>query len=69
MTGVFSLLGFVAQLKAIERDMHELGPAIVARACEMVCAEAKRVIGEGYPEWPELQPSTLARKMLGNAAA
>jgi hypothetical protein len=31
MTGVFSILGFVAQLKAIEHDMHELGPAIVAR--------------------------------------
>ncbi len=64
MTGVFSILGFVAQLKAIEHDMHELGPAIVARACQMVCAEAKRVIGEGYPEWPALQPETLARKMM-----
>jgi hypothetical protein len=29
----------------------------------MVCAEAKRVIGEGYPEWPALSPETLARKM------
>src|ERR1019366_3884946 len=64
MTGVFSILGFVAQLKAIDHDMHELGPAIVAKACEMVCTEAKRVIGEGYPEWPALQPETLARKMM-----
>jgi phage gpG-like protein len=64
MTGVFSLLGFVAHLHAMEKDMEELGPAIVARACQMVCTEAKRVIGEGYPEWPELQPATLARKMM-----
>jgi hypothetical protein len=44
--------------------MHALGPAIVARACEMVCEEAKRVIGEGYPYWPALKPETLARKMM-----
>ena len=64
MPGVFSILGFVAQLKMIEHDMEALGPAIVARACEMVCEEAKRVIGEGYPYWPALKPETLARKMM-----
>jgi hypothetical protein len=64
MTQTFSLLGFVAHLATVERDMHELGPAIVARACEMVCEEAKRVIGEGYEYWPALQPTTLARKMM-----
>jgi phage gpG-like protein len=64
MPGVYTVLGFVAQLKAIETDMHALGPAIVARACEMVCEEAKRVIGEGYPYWPALKPETLARKMM-----
>src|SRR6266550_4713797 len=58
MTQTFSLLGFVAHLATVERDMHELGPAIVARACEMVCEEAKRVIGEGYDYWPALQPAT-----------
>ena len=62
--GVYSVLGFVAKLKAIEHDMNALGPAIVARACEMVCEEAKRVIGEGYDYWPALQPETLARKMM-----
>jgi hypothetical protein len=36
VTQVFSLLGFVAKLKTIEHDMNDLGPAIVARACEMV---------------------------------
>jgi hypothetical protein len=63
-TGVFSILGFVAHLKEIEREMHELGPAIIRKACMMVAAEAKRVLGEGYPEWPELAPSTLAHKMM-----
>ena len=62
MTGVYSILGFVAKLKAIEHDMHDLGPAIVARACQLVAAEAKRVIGEGYADWPALKPETLARK-------
>jgi hypothetical protein len=55
MSGVFSILGFVAKLGAIEHDLHELGPAIVARACELVCAEAKRVIGEDIcrsRRWP-----------------
>jgi hypothetical protein len=37
--GVYTVLGFVAKLKAIEHDMHALGPAIVAR-CVMVCEEA-----------------------------
>ena len=36
MTGVYSVLGFVAKLGAIEADLHVLGPAIVAHACEMV---------------------------------
>jgi hypothetical protein len=64
MSGVFTILGFVAHLKAIEHDMHELGPAIVAKACKMVCDEAKRVIGEGYDDWAPLKPETLARKMM-----
>jgi phage gpG-like protein len=59
-----SILEFVAKTKAIEQDMKGLGPAIVAKACEMVCAEAKRVIGEGYPYWPALKPETLAHKMM-----
>src|SRR5258706_4452580 len=64
MTQTFSLLGFVAHLATVEKDMHELGPSIVARACEMVCEEAKRVIGEGYEFWPPLKPETLKRKMM-----
>ena len=64
MTEIFTLVGFAAKLGAIDRDLHEVGPAIIARACEMVCAEAKRVIGEGYPYWPALKPETLAHKMM-----
>src|SRR5882672_4578991 len=64
MTQTFSLLGFVAHLKAVEHDMNALGPAIVAKACEMVAEEARRVIGVGYDFWPALQPATLARKMM-----
>jgi phage gpG-like protein len=63
MTGVFDLASFAAHLHTVDRDMEELGPAIVAKACAMVCAEAKRVIGEGYADWPALQPETLARKI------
>jgi hypothetical protein len=64
MTGVYSIVGFVAKLKMIEHDMEALGPEIVRKACEMVCEEAKRVIGEGYDYWPALRPETLARKMM-----
>jgi phage gpG-like protein len=64
MTGVMSILEFVAETKSIEHDLKKVEHAIVARACEMVCAEAKRVIGEGYPEWPALAPGTLAHKMM-----
>jgi phage gpG-like protein len=64
MTQTFSLLGFVAHLATVERDMKEAEHAAVARACELICAEAKRVIGEGYDFWPALKPETLARKMM-----
>jgi hypothetical protein len=62
--GIWGLAEFALHLKEIEREMHELGPAIIRKACMMVAAEAKRVLGEGYPEWPELAPSTLAHKMM-----
>jgi phage gpG-like protein len=64
MSDVYSVLGFVAKLRAIERDMETIGPAIIRKACEIVAAEARRVIGEGYEFWPALQPETLARKMM-----
>jgi phage gpG-like protein len=61
-----SPLAFAAHLVVVERNMRALGPAIVIAACKAVAAEAKRVLGEGYPEWPALQPETIARKMRGN---
>jgi phage gpG-like protein len=63
---VFSIHGFVAHLKVVESNMKELGPAIVARACQMVCDEAKRVLGTHDYGWPELQPETIARKIRGD---
>lgn len=66
MTQTFSLIGFVAHLHAMERDLKEVNHAIIVKACQLVAAEARRVLGEGYPEWPALQPETIARKMRGN---
>jgi hypothetical protein len=66
MTGVMSILEFVAQTKAIEHDLHELGPAIVARACELVAKQAKRAIGKTHELWPPLKLETIARKLNGN---
>ena len=61
--GMYSVASFIVKLKTISSEMNALGPAIVARACELVCAEAKRVLGtEGY-DWPALSPATLAHKM------
>jgi phage gpG-like protein len=62
----FSLLGFVAHLHAVDRDIHDVGPAIVARACEMVARAAKRAIGKRHELWPPLKPATIARKLRGN---
>src|SRR5664279_4320822 len=62
----FSLLSFVAHLHTIDRDLHEVGPAIVARACEMVAKQAKSAIGKQHELWAPLQPETIARKLRGN---
>jgi phage gpG-like protein len=62
----FSLLSFVAHLHTIDRDLHEVGPAIVARACEMVAKQAKSAIGKRHELWPALKPETIARKLRGN---
>jgi phage gpG-like protein len=63
MTGIYSVVGFIAKLKVLELEMNALGPAIVAHACELVAAEARRVLGtEGY-DWPALSAATLAHKM------
>lgn len=59
----FSLLGFVSHLHALERDMHALPRMMVEKAAAMVCAEARRVIGEGYDDWAPLAPETVAEKV------
>ena len=59
----FDLLGFVAHLGALERDMHTLGPMILEKAAAMVCAEARRVLGTHDYDWPELKPETIADRV------
>jgi len=56
MSELFTLVGFVAHLHAIDRDMERLGPELFRHACEAVCAEAKRVLGTYDYDWPELTP-------------
>ena len=58
----FSLLSFVAHLHTIDRDLHEVGPAIVARACEMVAKQAKSEIGKTHELWPPLKPESRTEK-------
>lgn len=67
MAGVYSIVGFVAKLKAIEHDMNELGPAIVAKACEMVANAAKEALGTYDFGWVSLAPETIARKIRGDS--
>jgi hypothetical protein len=63
MTQMFDLLGFVAQLKTIDRDLTEVGPAILARACEMVAKAAREAIGKEHEMWSALAPGTIAEKV------
>jgi HK97 gp10 family phage protein len=58
MPGVFSILGFVERLREIDHDMKEAEHAIVAKACEMVATEAKRVLGTDGYNWPALSEHT-----------
>ena len=62
MTKFFDLLGFVAELPAIERDLHAAGPKIIERACQIVQKKAKAAIGKDHEMWPDLAPSTIADK-------
>lgn len=51
MTKVFSLLGFIAELPAIERDFHAAGPKIIEEACKIVQKKAKAAIGKEHELW------------------
>ncbi len=67
MSGLFTLVGFAAKLVAIEHDLTEVGPAIVARACEMVANAAKEALGTYEFGWISLRPETIAHKMRGDS--
>jgi phage gpG-like protein len=62
VTKVFDLIGFAAELKAIDHDLNELGPAIVERACRIVQKQAKNAIGREHEEWAPLAASTIEDK-------
>jgi phage gpG-like protein len=67
MAQLFTLVSFAAHLTTLERDLKMVEHAIIARACEMVCNEAKRVLGTYDYGWPQLKPETIARKMRGDS--
>jgi hypothetical protein len=58
----FSILEFVAQIPAIERDIQASGPMIVERACQIVQKKAKAAIGKEHEMWAPLAASTIADK-------
>lgn len=62
VTKLFDLVEFAAELHAIDRDLHELGPHIVERACKIVQARAKAAIGKEHELWSPLAASTIADK-------
>jgi hypothetical protein len=62
MTKVFSLLEFIAELPAIERDLHMSGPKIIEEACKIVQKKAKAAIGKQHAEWAPLAQSTIEDK-------
>jgi hypothetical protein len=62
MSQLFDLVSFAAELKAIDRDLNELGPAVIEKACQIVQKKAKAAIGQQHEEWPALAESTIRDK-------
>lgn len=62
MTKLMDLVGFASELRAIDRDLQELGPAIVERACQLIQKKAKAAIGREHEMWAPLAPSTIEDK-------
>lgn len=58
----FDILGFIAEIPAIERDVHANGPMIVERGLQIIQKKAKAAIGKEHELWPDLAPSTIADK-------
>jgi hypothetical protein len=69
MTQTFTLLGFVAHLESLQHNMHEIGPRIIRKACEMVAAQARAAIGKEHEMWPALAPATIADRVKKGFAA
>jgi hypothetical protein len=62
VTKMFSILEFLAEIPAIERDLHASGPMIIEKACKIVQKKAKAAIGKEHEEWAPLAESTVADK-------
>jgi phage gpG-like protein len=59
---VFDLIGFAAQMRAVDHDLEALGPKIVERACQIVQKKAKAAIGQEHELWAPLAESTISDK-------
>jgi hypothetical protein len=57
-----SILEFIAEIPAIQRDLESSGPKIIERACQIVQKKAKAAIGANHELWPPLAESTIADK-------
>jgi hypothetical protein len=60
--GLFSILEFVAKLKAFETNMGFATEAILIEIAVLIREEAKTKIGEYQKGWPPLAESTVKRK-------
>jgi len=69
VTQTFSLLGFIAHLENVEHNIHEIGPRIIRKACEMVAAQARSAIGQQHEMWPALAPATIEDRVRKGFAA
>lgn len=59
---VFDLIGFAAQMRAVDHDLEALGPQIIERACQIVQKKAKAAIGKEHELWAPLAESTISDK-------
>jgi hypothetical protein len=73
MTEIYSVIGFIAKLKAIEHDMHELGPANRCQGLRDGCRRGKArdrarlrvaMIGRAISVRPAPQPSNIPNFVL-----
>jgi phage gpG-like protein len=53
-----SLASFAAHIAVIKHDTEKVQHEIIRKACQMVFAEARRVLGTEGCNWPALSPAT-----------